>query len=1338
MKKRLLLLCLLSLAFGSGRVLAGVSITDQYKFEFNNLWTSTIPSSPAVTSSSGTVTGTSVFGVGSGSITLGATNVALGGSGSGNRGGYVTNLNGGTTLSTSKKEVIELDWFVNSSTGDAMNYNAIVFSDASKNAVFMLASESWTASASGVHFMNLTPSTTYLTATTYLLAAATYTGTSDYKTDCKNFFAGSYIGVDFPNNKTYHIKAKMDFNTHMIDSLWITRSDDATKVYIATGVAFLSNTAASLDRISFVGTRGKNQTNSANGGNAVVNMTLDNYSVYTWENVPTANVHVNYIDADDSSPITSVIRTNKTISSVYSVGDADKASFDYGGDHCVYSSTTVDNATVLADNSAYVEIMVKRFPVTAGTYNWTGASNGNFSELDANFTTDELNVLGYQVGNAVLFPATASNKTITLNNNTSFGSSDLTISGDGYNLSGTGIMTGTGKIIVNLSGAQTATLNLNNALTGTGVISGGLVTLSKTGTIGSNLNVTGASTLLPANNVTLPNTTFTASTTIDCGTNYSYINGISMGSGIKTTISSGLNTAGSTYAFGIATSGTMAAGSELELIGTGTENKFGLSSASSNYLANTKVTLKGNSFLFVNVNQGAVTTMNIGTLAGETGSKLGWGTSTALDRTITWSVGASNASSEYAGVITNAGGYSAGNIVGNFTPLIKEGTGTLTLSAIDTTHNGNYTINNGAINVTGGICKSTSTVSVAAAGKLTGTGIVGGSATISGTLEGSLRFGNGLTLSGTTKINIANFAAGAHDSIVVAGVLVKGGTLAITIPATAPAVNDSIRLISAASQSGTFTTVTFPTGYSYNQTNGYLKYTGKAVHKTSGWDGGSAPASGMDAELQSGTLSIDANTTLGHIVMKPGSGLTTSVGNTLTTTSLILESDATGTATLIDNGTVTGTISVKQYFTGTNNAGTPNGRFWYVTSPISNATTAGFAPSTGNKLWSHSEADGYAAITTDDVTLEPGKGYVARMKENTTVTFTGTPNTGDKTIPITRTGTSNFYRGFNLVGNPYPSFAELKAEDNVEIEQSIWYRSLISGGSSMVFDTYNFNSGAQVVNSGNGALTANIPPLQAFWVKTHTAGTSNVVFKQVNRTHQTSVKLRSAEADTTPRIRLQITNGKCKDQAFIGLYPNATDAFDKFDSHKMSNGIDSFPEIYTMNGNEELAINGLKHDGRTKTLALGFRTGKKGNFKLKVIEMKNLGDSVRVILKDKVKNCDKVLTDSAEYDFTSDVATTTDRFALVITANAPTALNDLSTSNADAFSTSDNQIQVRLIGTKGSMARVKVFNTMGQEVGTFVTNAANTVLQKRFAPGIYLVNIDAEGVQTTKKVSINQ
>lgn len=503
----------------------------------------------------------------------------------------------------------------------------------------------------------------------------------------------------------------------------------------------------------------------------------------------------------------------------------------------------------------------------------------------------------------------------------------------------------------------------------------------------------------------------------------------------------------------------------------------------------------------------------------------------------------------------------------------------------------------------------------------------------------------------------------------------------------------------------------------------------------------SEPDFGVKAWEQKVDQSIPTTT----FEVAPGSQLTINSAKTLTATNLTLFSDATGTATLIDNGSITGTVNIKQYLTGSTNSetGAPNGRFWYVTSPIASGTSGIFQPSAGNKLWSHSEAtNAYTQISDDVTAMTPGLGYVARMKSNTTVTFSGTPNTGDKIVQVSRTGTSNTYRGFNLVGNPYPSFARIKHEDNLDLESSLWFRTKVVASSAMVFDSYNYLTGDSVSASGN-PISGFIPPMQAFWVKKTTVGTANLTFKQVYRFHKdpitSGVKLRSAEANASPYLRIRLTSGSTKDETLIKLYPNATDGFDLYDTHKMTNNIDSFPEIFTMNGNEELAINGMKFDGKGKSIALGFRSGKPGKFVLKVVDKRNFNDTDRVVLRDKVKGTEVVLDDSTSYAFTTDAAlTTSDRFSIVIGKVATALAKETTSANAEVYTDKDQRINVRLIGTSANASVVKVYNTMGQEVGKFVTNAANTVLVKKFVPGIYIVNVEAEGSQITKKVVINQ
>jgi autotransporter-associated beta strand protein len=836
MKKITLFFALLILV-GLGTAQAGVVTTDQYKFLFNGVLTSTIPSSPAITATTATTTTASVFGVGSGSATIGAASLAFGGSGAGNRGSALSNLNAATTLSTTKKEIVEFDWYVATTAVDAMAYNAICLSDNSKNGILVLAAEGWVSGSSGVHVMNLTPSATYLTATTYLLAAATYTSTGNYKQDCATFFAGSFIGADFPNSKTYHVRAKLDFATHVIDSLTITRSDDATKVYTTTNLAFLSASATNVDKISSVGTRGKNLTNSGNGGNSSVVMTIDNYQVYTWEVASTTTVDVKYYDADNTSTlIKSITRDNQAVGGTYTATGNDKTSFSQDGFYYAYSSMQLDNPVIAGDGTTYVEVLMKKFPVYSGLYSWTGAVDGTWNELNANFSYG-LTALGYQPGNGVEFPESGAVKTVTVDNNYNLGSGDLTISGDAYTIQGGATLTGTGKLNINLSGAQTATLNVSNSMTGTTAIAGGNITLSKSGVLGSGVDVTGAATLnAGASAITVPALNLTASVTLNGGTNNSLlVNGLTIPAGVKASIISGYNHAStSAYAADFAASGTLSAGSELEINGTGADNRFGMTSASTSYLANTKLTLKGNPMLYIHANQGAATTINVGTLVGESGAKLGWGGSSALDRTITWSVGALNESSEYAGTITNTGYYNSGgsSYLGNNTNFAKVGTGTLTFSGAAKTHNGSVAVSGGGkLKVTGSLGKATSAFTVSGSsilaaadtGKIVTSTIVMGetdSLTIAPTAKTTISTGTGSTLSNV----VIEVNADTAGILVIPADLAAGTKLLVKSLAT-PAVTWKTYKIVNAAGAFAFASVTLPSDfYSYNQSTGVLYY----------------------------------------------------------------------------------------------------------------------------------------------------------------------------------------------------------------------------------------------------------------------------------------------------------------------------------------------------------------------------------------------------------------------------------------------------------------------------------------------------------------------------------
>jgi len=493
-----------------------------------------------------------------------------------------------------------------------------------------------------------------------------------------------------------------------------------------------------------------------------------------------------------------------------------------------------------------------------------------------------------------------------------------------------------------------------------------------------------------------------------------------------------------------------------------------------------------------------------------------------------------------------------------------------------------------------------------------------------------------------------------------------------------------------------------------------------------------------------GTVSTNASAT--DMTINPLANITLNNGITLSTSNLFINSNvANGTGNFVDKNalgglTVSGVTEVQQYLTGS--GGTiPINRFWYMSSPLSNANTSIFDLANvnpANKLWSYSETGHVYLPITTSTAMTVGTGYTARLGANKTVTFSGTSlNTGDQSISVTRQNDVDPKRGYNLVGNPYASYVTLALVDNPNIESSLWFRTMLSTGLGMAYDTYNIASGSSVSGSGNGALSAFIPPMQAFWVKVKNPGTTTVEFKQANRSHQTGIALRKSDVSAAQTLRLQVSNGNFKDEALVGFYPHAMDVFDDYDSHKMPNDNASFPEIFTMAGTEEVAINGLAPLVGSKVVALGFRTGKEGTFVIKATEMNELGEGSKVFLKDSLLDQMQDLTEEPEYTFTSAVTSGSSRFSLLFSKVA-TSLNPMNVEPSFTVVTGKNgSIQIRLLNLDASSTTFNLYALSGQLMQSIAATGTESILQTHLNKGMYMLEVIGKNFTGRKKIIVN-
>jgi len=449
---------------------------------------------------------------------------------------------------------------------------------------------------------------------------------------------------------------------------------------------------------------------------------------------------------------------------------------------------------------------------------------------------------------------------------------------------------------------------------------------------------------------------------------------------------------------------------------------------------------------------------------------------------------------------------------------------------------------------------------------------------------------------------------------------------------------------------------------------------------------------------------ISSQVTCASLTIQPNSKLTINNNNTLSVLgNLIIESNEEGTATLVNNGTliVNGTTTMQQYLASDRN--------WYISSPFNNAIApAGFGyfeyREPGDNVNFVSPASAYWKTLTSGVILEAGKGYIVNP-EQAPVTFnlSGTLNSEPLEVQLTRTaGKSN--TGFNLVGNPYPSYLSISnIMTNPNLDKSIWMRGRNAGNSAWIFDSYNIAGAVSTRNSGL-AVTGKIPPMQAFWVRVSSGKTvATLHLNNTMRSHKdvANNKFR-APANLNSLVRLLVSNGTNSDETVIYFNANASNGFDAYDSHKMFNNNPNIPEIYTKAGSEKLVINGMTQYFGGLQIPLGFITGQSNTLSIRANDINNFNPEIQIILKDRLFNTEFNLTQGAAYNFTSEATNTEERFVLIFASTNSTWTG---TTSVDWYS-NDNWSH----GTPASVTNTIIAEAINQPVINGITSTAELTL----------------------------
>lgn len=528
---------------------------------------------------------------------------------------------------------------------------------------------------------------------------------------------------------------------------------------------------------------------------------------------------------------------------------------------------------------------------------------------------------------------------------------------------------------------------------------------------------------------------------------------------------------------------------------------------------------------------------------------------------------------------------------------------------------------------------------------------------------------------------------------------------------------------------------------------------GSWKHSTN-WCGG-VPAVGASVVVPNGTIVLlDTLVELSELTIDDSAHLHISASNNLTMDGDIV---LNGELTLHDKATVVqhansgwvgnGNVHLEQAITGTGGT-SPNGRYWFVGSPMANSVSQDYKAETSVVLKYFNEPAGaWVEINNATTPIEVGKGYFVQTGSMDTVVFSGGQlNNGNYSFPLTRTGTTNSYRGFNLVSNPYASYVDFDAVTKTNVLPSIWYRTS-DLTQTMVFDTYNSELGVGT-SLGGAAVTKFIPPMQSFWVKIPSGFTTGSIgFSNAMRSHYASEfeGLKSSAQNFPVYLRFNLEDGLKKDQMIVLMDHQMSASVDGFDSEKML--ITGYPQLYTNVGSAKLVINSLPYS-KSKVIVpitLNLPSSKSYVFQTEEIQL----EDGLVLLEDKQEQVFQDLSINPCYGFYSNSGVISERF--VIHLNLPNGvqsstslLNTLLTNHSpdadliEIFESNEQEIQVSLSATLNGVCSLRIFDASGRLIKSMNLNDLETTIQLSEGLGVYFVQLEMDHQIYRKKIIIAQ
>ena len=465
---------------------------------------------------------------------------------------------------------------------------------------------------------------------------------------------------------------------------------------------------------------------------------------------------------------------------------------------------------------------------------------------------------------------------------------------------------------------------------------------------------------------------------------------------------------------------------------------------------------------------------------------------------------------------------------------------------------------------------------------------------------------------------------------------------------------------------------------------------------------------------------------------------------------LTLLSDASGTA-LVDgsgNGSIAGDVTMQRYLPSAYG-------YKYFSSPFSDATVSEFGDdmnlaSSFPLFYRYDEnrtSSGWVGYTTGTNILAVMSGYAANFGSSgvaKTVDVTGEVNNGSLSVTLYNHNKA-FTKGFNLVGNPYPSPIDWDAATGwtrSNVDYAVYYFR------ASTTDEYGgtYSSYVNGIPSDPGVSTNIIPSMQGFFVHvtdtfpaTATLGMTNSV-RISDRTHP-FLKSSAASARFLLRVTAAFTDDTSSVDPLVVYFDDAAKtSFDSgFDALKLMNTDMMVTNFYSvLPGGQKLSINALPGQADTAMyVPLGLKSYRDGEVTFRMSDIENLPEGVRVFFRDAVTGRNIEFQPQAEYKVNLTAGDYNNRFMLAFQKSTtgidgPEGSSELFTAysvgdfvRATVWHIEDNQGIIMICDLSGRPALITTIHETGQyEIPVNVR------------PGLYVIRYTTGNRQYTKKLTI--